>query len=141
VLADALVHACELAPALVLDAATLTGAGRVALGTDIPAVFVNDDPLAAALAEVRAARGTGLRGTRAVLGTAESVSVSGAALTRSSGAGQREGGRPCLAPPALQGLRQQAQVQDRRHEQRAAPALSEKRRCRVTALHPRGGRR
>ena len=26
-----------------IDAATLTGAGRVALGTDVPAVFVNDE--------------------------------------------------------------------------------------------------
>lgn len=46
VLADALVAACEESPDLVIDCATLTGAGRVALGTDVPAVFVNNDELA-----------------------------------------------------------------------------------------------
>ena len=42
ILADALVRATELAPKMVLDYATLTGAARVALGIDLPAVFSND---------------------------------------------------------------------------------------------------
>jgi leucyl aminopeptidase len=50
VLADALARAGEEAPALILDFATLTGAARVALGPDLPALFANDDALAAALA-------------------------------------------------------------------------------------------
>ena len=41
VLADALVEACADAPDLIVDVATLTGAGRVALGTDVPALFAN----------------------------------------------------------------------------------------------------
>ncbi len=49
VLADLLAFAAERQPALLLDAATLTGAARVALGPDIPALFSNDDALAAAL--------------------------------------------------------------------------------------------
>ena len=49
VLADLLTHAGEHGPALVLDAATLTGAARVALGPDLPALFSNDDALAARL--------------------------------------------------------------------------------------------
>ena len=36
VLADALVEACAERPELLVDCATLTGAGRVALGTDVP---------------------------------------------------------------------------------------------------------
>lgn len=46
VLCDALTHAGELAPALVLDFATLTGAARIALGPDLPALYSNDDALA-----------------------------------------------------------------------------------------------
>ncbi|MDH5835283.1 leucyl aminopeptidase family protein [Luteimonas kalidii] len=46
VLCDALAHAGELSPDLVLDFATLTGAARIALGPDLPALFVNDDALA-----------------------------------------------------------------------------------------------
>lgn len=46
VLADALVKACEEKPALIIDFATLTGAARVALGTEIAALFANDDKLA-----------------------------------------------------------------------------------------------
>lgn len=42
VLADALTLACESKPDLVIDFATLTGAARVALGTDLPPVFSND---------------------------------------------------------------------------------------------------
>ena len=46
ILGDALARACEDAPALILDFATLTGAARVALGPDLPALFANDDALA-----------------------------------------------------------------------------------------------
>lgn len=46
VLGDALTRACETLPVLLVDFATLTGAARVALGPDLPATFVNDDPLA-----------------------------------------------------------------------------------------------
>ena len=49
ILADALARACEAEPALVIDFATLTGAARVALGPDLPALFANDDALAADL--------------------------------------------------------------------------------------------
>jgi len=49
VLCDALTHAGELAPDLLLDFATLTGAARIALGPDLPALFSNDDALADAL--------------------------------------------------------------------------------------------
>ena len=34
---------------MILDFATLTGAARVALGTEVPAMFCNDDALADAL--------------------------------------------------------------------------------------------
>ena len=47
VLCDALACAAENKPALILDFATLTGAARVALGPDLPALFANDDALAA----------------------------------------------------------------------------------------------
>merc|ERR1740129_2276087 len=53
VLADALVDACAESPALLIDIATLTGAGRVALGTDVPALFANV-PGEAAAAELQA---------------------------------------------------------------------------------------
>ncbi|RZL86243.1 MAG: leucyl aminopeptidase family protein, partial [Variovorax sp.] len=46
VLCDALARAGELAPDLLLDFATLTGAARVALGPDLPALYANDDTLA-----------------------------------------------------------------------------------------------
>lgn len=46
ILADALVKACEHKPELLIDFATLTGAARVAVGTDIAAMFTNDDQLA-----------------------------------------------------------------------------------------------
>jgi leucyl aminopeptidase len=49
VIADALVKACEDAPELLIDFTTLTGAARVAVGTEISALFTNDDALAAAL--------------------------------------------------------------------------------------------
>ncbi|MFP6745388.1 MAG: leucyl aminopeptidase family protein, partial [Alphaproteobacteria bacterium] len=47
VLADALTEADGETPELLLDCATLTGAARVALGTDLPAMFTPDDALAA----------------------------------------------------------------------------------------------
>ncbi|MBB6226931.1 leucyl aminopeptidase [Polymorphobacter multimanifer] len=47
VLADALALAAEEKPALILDFATLTGAARVALGPELPALFTPDDALAA----------------------------------------------------------------------------------------------
>lgn len=46
VLGDALTLACEEEPDLLIDFATLTGAARVALGTDLPALFSNSDALA-----------------------------------------------------------------------------------------------
>ena len=46
VLADAFTKAGEDAPALMIDFATLTGAARVALGADLPALFCNDEMLA-----------------------------------------------------------------------------------------------
>lgn len=49
VLADALVAACEENPSLVIDFATLTGAQRVALGTDIPSFWVQDEETATLL--------------------------------------------------------------------------------------------
>jgi leucyl aminopeptidase len=49
VLADLLAEACESKPDWLIDFATLTGAARVALGPDIPALFSNDDGMAAAL--------------------------------------------------------------------------------------------
>jgi leucyl aminopeptidase len=49
VLADALARASEENPALVLDFATLTGAARVALGPDLPALMARRDDTAEAL--------------------------------------------------------------------------------------------
>jgi leucyl aminopeptidase len=49
VLADLLTYAAEREPALLIDCATLTGAARVALGPDLPALFSPDDSLAATL--------------------------------------------------------------------------------------------
>ncbi|WP_439595439.1 leucyl aminopeptidase family protein [Falsiroseomonas sp.] len=46
VLADLLTYASEQAPDLLIDAATLTGAARVALGPDLPALFSDDADLA-----------------------------------------------------------------------------------------------
>ncbi|MEM8827127.1 MAG: leucyl aminopeptidase family protein [Pseudomonadota bacterium] len=47
ILCDALSLACEEEPDLLLDFATLTGAARVALGPDLPALMANDEGLAA----------------------------------------------------------------------------------------------
>jgi leucyl aminopeptidase len=56
VLCDALAYGAEQKPELIIDFATLTGAARVALGPDLPALFANDDAIAdAALAAGRAA--------------------------------------------------------------------------------------
>ena len=49
VLCDLLAEASEESPSLLVDCATLTGAARVALGPDLPALFCNDDPIAEAL--------------------------------------------------------------------------------------------
>ena len=57
VLADLLADAADEKPALLLDVATLTGAARVALGPDLPALFTDDERLAAAL--LAAGRTTG----------------------------------------------------------------------------------
>src|SRR3990167_6549798 len=46
VLCDLITEACQEKPDLMVDFATLTGAGRVALGEDIPAFFSNYQPLA-----------------------------------------------------------------------------------------------
>lgn len=47
ILCDAITKAVEDKPDLLIDFATLTGAARVALGTEVPAYFCNDDSLAA----------------------------------------------------------------------------------------------
>ncbi len=47
VLSDAMFYAAESKPDLLLDFATLTGAARIALGPDLPALFCNDEVLAA----------------------------------------------------------------------------------------------
>jgi leucyl aminopeptidase len=52
VLADALTDADAEKPDLLVDMATLTGAARTALGPDIPAVFSNDESLAAELTAI-----------------------------------------------------------------------------------------
>ena len=57
VLCDLLAEASDESPDLLLDAATLTGAARVALGPDIPAMFTPDDLLAASLADDSAREG------------------------------------------------------------------------------------
>jgi leucyl aminopeptidase len=49
ILADALVKACEDPPELLIDFATLTGAARIAVGTEIGALFSNNDLVAADL--------------------------------------------------------------------------------------------
>jgi len=56
VLGDALSEAASENPALLIDCATLTGAARTALGPDLPALFTDDETLAADL--TAAARNT-----------------------------------------------------------------------------------
>jgi leucyl aminopeptidase len=46
VLCDALTYAQEAQPDLLMDFATLTGAARIALGPDLPALFSNRDDIA-----------------------------------------------------------------------------------------------
>jgi leucyl aminopeptidase len=55
VLCDALAFADAEQPALIIDFATLTGAARVALGPELPALFGNDERLVQELARVAAA--------------------------------------------------------------------------------------
>ncbi|HUD92453.1 leucyl aminopeptidase family protein [Sphingobium sp.] len=54
VLGDALTRAGEDKPQLIIDFATLTGAARVAVGPDLPALFSNDDGVAADMAAIGA---------------------------------------------------------------------------------------
>jgi leucyl aminopeptidase len=49
ILCDALTEAGTEQPEVMIDFATLTGAARVALGTEMPALFCNDEALAADL--------------------------------------------------------------------------------------------
>lgn len=51
VLCDALDDASSESPELIIDFATLTGACRVALGTELPGFFCNDEQVAAGLSE------------------------------------------------------------------------------------------
>ncbi|GBR51678.1 leucyl aminopeptidase [Neokomagataea thailandica NBRC 106555] len=51
VLCDLLTEASEKRPEWLLDMATLTGAARVALGPDLPALFANDDEMAQIICE------------------------------------------------------------------------------------------
>ncbi len=51
VLCDLLAEASDEDPAILVDAATLTGAARVALGPDLPAMFCNDERAARLMAE------------------------------------------------------------------------------------------
>jgi leucyl aminopeptidase len=52
ILSDALSDAADEEPELIVDFATLTGAARVSLGTDLPALFSNDDAIAGELLEI-----------------------------------------------------------------------------------------
>ncbi|OYV00826.1 MAG: leucyl aminopeptidase [Burkholderiales bacterium PBB5] len=56
ILCDALAYAVESQPDLLIDLATLTGAARVALGGQLPALFTRDTPLARALMDDGLAR-------------------------------------------------------------------------------------
>ena len=51
ILCDALFEAAGESPQLLIDFATLTGAARVALGTELPAMFCNDDDMARGISE------------------------------------------------------------------------------------------
>ena len=51
VLSDALAEGAAEAPDLMIDFATLTGAARIALGTELPAMFSNDETVAAGIAD------------------------------------------------------------------------------------------
>jgi leucyl aminopeptidase len=52
ILADALVKACEEKTDLLIDFATLTGAARTAVGSEISALFCNDEQIAAQITEI-----------------------------------------------------------------------------------------
>ncbi len=52
ILADALAEADRERPDLLVDFSTLTGAARVALGPDLPALYANDDEVAAELMDI-----------------------------------------------------------------------------------------
>ena len=56
ILCDALTYAAEQSPALLMDFATLTGAARIALGPDLPALFCNRDDVANAYLEAGTAQ-------------------------------------------------------------------------------------
>lgn len=60
ILCDALAEADTETPELLIDFATLTGAARVALGTDLPAYFTADDELAAEMDKATKAEHDGL---------------------------------------------------------------------------------
>ncbi len=71
ILCDALADASDEKPEMIVDAATLTGAARVALGPELPALFCNDDTLANALiaaARPRMIRCGGCRSTNPIAG-------------------------------------------------------------------------
>ena len=55
ILCDALTLAIEENPAIIVDFATLTGAARSALGTELPAMFTNRDEIAAGISSAGAA--------------------------------------------------------------------------------------
>ena len=52
ILADAISYACEKKADLIIDMATLTGASRVAMGTEVPSFFCNDDDIAMKLIDI-----------------------------------------------------------------------------------------
>jgi leucyl aminopeptidase len=51
VLCDLLADACDQAPSILFDFSTLTGAARVALGPDLPALFCDDDGWSSSLSD------------------------------------------------------------------------------------------
>ena len=51
VLSDALAEGAAESPDLMIDFATLTGAARIALGTELPAMFSNDETVAAGIVD------------------------------------------------------------------------------------------
>ncbi len=56
ILCDALAYGAESEPELMIDIATLTGAARVALGAQLPALFCHDTPLARELVDLSLAQ-------------------------------------------------------------------------------------
>jgi leucyl aminopeptidase len=57
ILCDAIALADEEKPDLLIDLATLTGAARVALGPELPALFTPDDAVARELVDIAAQQG------------------------------------------------------------------------------------